>query len=67
MLPDIVVSFLGMKMVMMMFTVLFDAKNHKNQNWPNGVKHICKLKNQLFIADNMSLIDLPMENMTEKE
>ena len=58
---------LEMKMAMMMFIVLSDAKKYKNQNQLNGAKLICKLKDQFFTADNMSLIDLQTENMTEKE
>ena len=60
-------QFLGMKMVMMMFIVLSDAKKNKNRNWLNGAKLICTLKTRFFTADNRSLIDLPTENMTEKE
>ena len=58
---------LEMKMVMMMFIVLFDAKKYKNQNYQNGARLICKLKNRFYTADNMNLTDLPTENMTERE
>ena len=60
-------QFLGMKMDMMMFIALSDAKKYKHQNWRNGAQLIWKPKNRFFTADNMSLIDLPTENMTEKE
>ena len=56
-----------MKMVMMMFIVLFDAKKYKNQNYQNGARLICKLKNRFYTADKMNLTDLPTENMTERE